>query len=55
MKRGLYRRLRKGICTGCDHPQWAPSKNVNPERACVKCFKTQIKRKEKKNDNYETW
>ena len=53
MKRGLYRKLKKGKCTGCDHPQYAPSKNVNPERACVKCWKEATKRKRKYEVEYD--
>ena len=52
MKRGLYRKIGKKICIGCDYPQYAPSKNVNPKRACIKCFKNQTKRKKYKENNY---
>ena len=36
---GKYRRSNGGMCWGCDHPAYAPSKNVNPKRACKKCQK----------------
>ena len=39
MHRGLYRKGDKGKCRYCDHPVYAPSKNVNPKRACIKCRK----------------
>lgn len=44
MQKGRYRKLHKGICDGCDHPAYAPSKNVNPNTACRKCWKNQTKR-----------
>ena len=44
MGRADYRKLDKGRCTGCDHPAWFPSKNVNPKRACIKCRKEATKR-----------
>lgn len=37
--RGLYRKLKKKICKGCDHPTYAPCKSVNPNCACKKCRK----------------
>ena len=44
IKRGLYRRIGKKICIGCDHPTYAPSKKINPENACKRCFKKKTKR-----------
>lgn len=51
MKRGLYRKLNKGKCVGCDHPVWAPSKNVNPHRACIKCRKDSTNRNRRAEKN----
>ena len=45
--KGIYRKLTKGICDGCDHPAYAPSKNVNPKNACKKCIKEMTKSKSK--------
>ena len=44
MQKGSYRKLKKGRCTGCDHPTWSPSKNVNPRRMCIKCRKNDTRR-----------
>ena len=44
MQHGLYRKCNKHICCGCDHPAYAPCKNINPKRACKKCRKNNTKR-----------
>ena len=49
MQHGLYRKTNKGMCKGCDHPAYAPSKNVNPKRACKKCMKQTTNGKKRKN------
>lgn len=42
--KGLYRRLPKKICSGCDHPGYAPCKKVNPKNACKQCRKAMTSR-----------
>lgn len=48
MKHGLYRKLQKNFCIGCDHPAWCPSKKINAENACKKCRKLNTKREKKR-------
>ena len=47
MNHGLYRKLPKNRCIGCDHPTWAPCKKINPKKACDKCAKLETKHKKK--------
>ena len=49
MQRGTYRKLKKKICIGCDHPGWAPCKKINPKRACKKCRKGMTPRQRFRN------
>ena len=44
MNHGLYRKLKKNFCIGCDHPAWCPSKKINGKNACRKCRKVNTKR-----------
>ena len=44
MKRSLYRKNNKGMCWGCDHPQWCPSKKINGENKCRQCIKNNTTR-----------
>lgn len=53
MQKGLYRKLHKKICVGCDHPAWCPSKKINPRNACKKCYKNQTKRNKRVKVEYE--
>lgn len=48
--RGLYRKLKKKICEGCDHPVYAPCKKINPKRACAKCRKEMTRLKPRQTD-----
>ena len=48
--RGLYRKLKKKICEGCDHPVYAPCKKINPKRACIKCRKEMTRLKSRQMD-----
>lgn len=50
MKRSLYKKLPKKRCIGCDYPEWAPSKNINPKKACDKCCKHATKRNKQIKD-----
>lgn len=45
MQKGLYRKLTKHICNGCDHPAYCPSKKINPKRKCIQCRKNMTIRK----------
>lgn len=54
MQHGLYRKTNKGMCNGCDHPAYAPSKNINPKNACKKCRK-QITNGKNKNKSYKDY
>lgn len=47
-QKALYRKSNGGMCDGCDHPAYAPSKNVNPKRACKKCQKQATRNKKDK-------
>lgn len=53
MNRAEYRKHSKHKCVGCDHPCYAPSKNVNAKRACIKCRKNITKRVKYKGDYEE--
>lgn len=58
MNKGIYRRNPKKMCDGCDHPVYAPSKNVNSKRVCKKCMKCATKyykRKLSTNDMIDAW
>ena len=48
MQRGLYRKLPKKKCIGCDNPAYAPCRRVDPNRACTKCMKLSTQRPQKK-------
>lgn len=52
MKRGLYRKINRKECFGCDYPAYHPSKNYNPERKCAQCRKNNTKRT-KTNELYK--
>lgn len=54
MTRSGYRKINKGKCRYCDHPVYAPSKNVNPKRACVKCRKLDTQRQHKRTSDGDT-
>ena len=47
-EKGLYRKLQKNFCIGCDHPAWCPSKKINPKNACKRCMKVNTKREKRK-------
>ena len=47
-EKGLYRKLQKNLCIGCDHPAWCPSKKINPKNACKRCMKVNTKREKRK-------
>lgn len=52
MQHGYYRKLPPKICWGCDHPEWAPCKKVDPKTACRKCRKALAKSKGRKKEVY---
>lgn len=47
MQKGLYRKLKKNACIGCDHPAYCPSKKINQKNACKKCRKDSTNRDKK--------
>ena len=54
-QRGMYRKLPKKRCIGCDHPSWAPSKRINPDRACTKCIKNATAKKPREKWDSRQW